>query len=586
MATGKDSYSNFASHFKEAFYANEKVIIIPFVILVCWLVNYLSIQGYGLYYDDWPAIADHTKLKMWGNENGPLGWLAIWPHGRPLGWFLLSLLGWPARESGELTYLYLVGFIIVSTMTVLIYLITEKKFGVVAGLLTAILFVASPVDTTRIEVTLNYIAHTGLIFSLLAIWLYQRDKKYIAYAVSSLALLSYESTFLPFVAAPLLTYTIYSKNTWKEQILHGVICLLLIAAISAIRFWVFDRGFRIHTGQQDRSTLIALFTGLENYSVHFFNFFLFGIKQGFQNLSVLSATIGLIVSAPLLFFIHQYRSRYSQDTTKKFVEIFFVGFALLILGLATSGIAEYSPEGRPFGGRNTRVFVAATFGGAIIITALVLLTFHAAKKYRASAIAYILLLAISFGVTSNALKIQKDYVEAWDIQKYMFRSAIELSCDANLGDSIILLPQEPSWDKGRAIHPYGFGLSTGIADTFDWAETPVKQIPSLMKAHKDWYEHLELNKDGKIHWKKLKRSGFYSLAMNPLTPESVIYLKGTKRGLVRINDPIIIDGKNIIKPEPASQSAEDCLFRKKALTGPLAPFLYPDFIAFGSHLKL
>lgn len=583
MGTINSSESNFIFHLKEALNSNDKIII-PLIILVSWLTNYLLIQGYGLYYDDWPAIADHTKMKMWENTNGPLGWLEIWPHGRPVGWFFLSLLGSPGRESGELTDLYLVGFVIVSTIAVLIYLITKKKFGVLAGALTSILFLTSPVDTTRIEVTLNYIAHTGFIFTLLAIWLYQRQRKLLAYIISVFSLLSYESTFLPFVAAPLLTHSIYSKKTWKEQMLHGIICLLIIMAISAIRYWVFDRGFSIHQGQQDRNTLLALFIGLENYSIHFFNFFLFGIKQGFQNLSALSATIGLIVSTPLLFLIYHLRET-DIDKSKKILELFVVGCTLLVLGLATSGIAEYSPVGEPFGGRNTRVFVSATFGGSVMICAMILLCFHAADKYKITPAAYALMLTILFGVSSNALKIQNDYVEAWDIQKHMFRAAIELSCDASLGDSIILLPQEPAWDKGRAILPYGFGLSTGIADTFDWGDTELSKIPTLMKAHKDWYKHLELRDDGKLHWKKLKRSGFYSLAMAPVSQQSIIYLKGTKRGLVRVNEPIFIDGVNIIKPEPSKPANNDCLFRERALTGPLAPFLYPDYIAFDKTLR-
>ena len=133
-------------------------------------------------------MADFTKLKLWG-VSGPIDWFYRWPHGRPLGWFLLSILGWPARESGQLIYLYLVGFAIVSTLSVLIFLIIDKKFGRIAGLLSAFLFLASPVDTTRLEVTLNFIAHTGLIFSLLGIWLYQHNRLFLAYTTSVLALL-------------------------------------------------------------------------------------------------------------------------------------------------------------------------------------------------------------------------------------------------------------------------------------------------------------------------------------------------------------------------------------------------------------
>ena len=238
---------------------NDNISLILFIILACWLLNYLSIQGYGLYHDDLPAIADFTKLKLFNGVNSPFEWLTIWPHGRPLGWFFLSLLGWPGRASGELIYLYLTGFIIISTISVLIYLIVKNRFGRVAGLLTAFMYLASPVETTRIELTLNYIAHTGLFFCIFAIWLYQKNRIYTSYAVAALALLCYESTFFPFVAAPLLTLNLRSLSSWKKQILHGLICVVIVLSVSAVRYWVFDSKFTIHPGQQDKDFLITFF---------------------------------------------------------------------------------------------------------------------------------------------------------------------------------------------------------------------------------------------------------------------------------------------------------------------------------------
>lgn len=559
---------------------NDRLLMVLSVLLTCWIVNYFYVQGFGLYHDDWPAMADYTKLKLFNGVDSPIDWFWKWPHGRPLGWFLLSVLGAPGRMTGELIYLYLVGFIILSTLAILIFLIVERRFGRLTAIFATFLFLASPADTTRIEVTLNYIAHTGLLFSIFGIWLYQRGKTYLSYAIASLALLCYESTFFLFAAAPLLTFELRSMNTWKKQVIHGLICVALVLVISAIRYWVFDSRFAVHPNQQDKDFIVTFFLGLEKYSLHFFNIFAFGIKQGLSNLTPISAILGTIISAFLILSVRISSSYKDGYQLKNITDLFIIGFILLMAGLITSGFTDFFPD-RAYGDRNTRVYLAATFGGGLIITSLIYLSFYLSRKYNANFMAFSLLFMIFLGITSNALKLQKDYVAAWQIQKQAFRSAIELSCDAEYGDRIIFMPQEPPHDKGRAIYPYGFGFSTAIADTFDWGDTHYRRIPSFMRAYNNWEKYLTLREDGRLHWDELKLSGFPVLAKAPLTPGAIIYLKGTKNGLVRDHSPIMIDGVNIIKPRPSPGSGDTCFFKDRALTGPLAPFIYPDLIALG-----
>jgi hypothetical protein len=63
----------FADYFKNIPHKNNKITLILFILAACWLTNYLLIQGFGLYHDDWPAMADFTKLKLWG-VSGPIDW--------------------------------------------------------------------------------------------------------------------------------------------------------------------------------------------------------------------------------------------------------------------------------------------------------------------------------------------------------------------------------------------------------------------------------------------------------------------------------------------------------------------------------
>jgi len=157
------------------------------------------------------------------------------------------------------------------------------------------------------------------------------------------------------------------------------------------------------------------------------------------------------------------------------------------------------------------------------------------------------------------------------------REAIALSCDAEPGDIILIVPREPRWDRGRAIHPYGFGYSTAIADIFDWEKLPIQSVPRIMKARDKWEKALNLGADGNLHWQKPVLSGFPVLAKLPVKPGSIIYLRGTLRGLVRIEEEYLVDGVNPIK---RNKNKGGCIFREKELKGPLAPIVFPDLFSF------
>jgi hypothetical protein len=433
----------------------------------------------------------------------------------------------------------------------------------------------SPVDTTRIHLTMNYIAHTGLIFSFLAILFYQKGQKTIAYIISIAALLCYESTFFPFVAAVLLTYSVFSLKTWKKQVIHILFCAIVVILVQLIRYSI--AGFHQKEVQQGAWDLVTLFiSGISSYTIHFFEFFFWGLKQGYENIDFISLILAISFFAVITFMVRRDKVSPTITSMKQSYDLFIVGFVLLILGLLLSGLASYYPH-MAWGGRNTRVYMAATFGGAVIITALLAALYQFTQRGRRRYVADIVLIIILFGLVGNNLKIQRDYVESWDIQKQVLRSSLDMACDAKPGDTIILVPQAPRWDRGRAMGVYGFGYSTAIADIFDWGKLPLFQIPRIMRGNKNWHEHLEFRKDGKLYWKKQQLSGHLPLAMSSLKPGTIIFLRGTKQGLVRENS-LEIDGINILKEDNSSLRKEKCLFHTKPLTGPLAAWVYPDLI--------
>jgi hypothetical protein len=353
--------------------------------------------------------------------------------------------------------------------------------------------------------------------------------------------------------------------------------VIILVLVQLTRYFV--AGFHqkeVHQGAWDLA--VIFFSGISQYSFHFFEFFFWGIKRGYENMDFISLVMAIFFFAIITFVVRRNKAFLTNTSLKQSGDLFIVGCILLILGLILSGLASYYPH-MAWGDRNTRVYMAATFGGAVIMTALLFVVYQSTQKGQGRYIGDIVLITILLGLVGNNLRMQRDYVEAWDIQKQVLRSSIDMACDAKPGDTIILVPQPPKWDKGRAIGVYGFGYSTAIADIFDWGKLPLFQIPRIMKAHKDWDKELEFRKDGNLHWKKQQLSGFYNLAMAPLKPGTIIFLRGTKQGLVRENR-LEIDGVNILKKENSTLRKDECLFRTKPLTGPLAAWVYPDMIGY------
>lgn len=561
---------------------NQSFVFFLIVPVLCWVANYTYFQGFGLYHDDWPAMANHTKLALYGGIESPFAWFDIWPQGRPLGWFFLSALGAPARYFGELTYFYIVGYAILTTVSLLIFQIVRLKYGVFLALLVAVLFMTSPADTTKIQLTMNYLAHTGFIFCLLAIFLYQRGLIFFAYVFSALPLLCYEATFFPFVAAPLLTLPLYLWSTWKRQFIHGLLCLLVIAFVITIRVWVFDSALKVNTGVEQKGTIMVFLDGLYRYGLHFFVLFSNGILIGLKATGAMSlALAGLTFGS--LFLANRKFPTWNQASLLVAMDLVAVGLILLLLGLVTAGFTDYYPRTQ-FGGRDTRVYIVAIFGGAMIMSALVPLAGTILKDQKASLfVKSVVITFLVIGVSGNSIKLQKDYVEAWDLGRSVVRSSIELSCDAIPGDIIILVPLEPAWDRSRAIHPYGFGFSTAIADIYSWPGTTVTTIPRIMRGWNNWPKAIVENENGTLIWGKRVLSGFPLFTGGQIKPNSIIHLRGTHRGLVRSNTPILIGGTNVVKPQRSVLNGETCWYRQKPMDAPLAPIVYPDLFTFGQN---
>lgn len=153
-----------------------------------------------------------------------------------------------SHRLGGLSGIYIMGFIIVATNSVLAYLIYKKFFSERISVIGASFFCLFPAVTVQSYLTHSLQLQTSLMYLLIAILCYLAGKHILSYIIIACTLVSYELTILVFFAVPLL------KNNWnrklvKETAWHSfILSLLVLLAVLIRRSFGEDRVSKIGGG--------------------------------------------------------------------------------------------------------------------------------------------------------------------------------------------------------------------------------------------------------------------------------------------------------------------------------------------------
>ena len=127
-------------------------------------------------------------------------------QGHPLHYtfiYLLTNLGW---RIGDLHGPYLIGFSIEALNVCLFFSLLRRIFDWRLGLVAGIAYVLYSADTTQAYLTYSLGIHPSLTFFLLASHAYVSEKRWLAYLLAPLMLLTYETIYPVFFAVPLLAW--------------------------------------------------------------------------------------------------------------------------------------------------------------------------------------------------------------------------------------------------------------------------------------------------------------------------------------------------------------------------------------------
>ena len=185
-----------------------------FIAIVVWIAHYYYFKSFGFYSDDYyrvgPAINMETRelliyirdtFKNFSGQGRP------WHPGLIYG---LTFLGVKLGNifninSGEIWPVYLIGYIIYLTNTLLFYAllkrISKQPIFAITGALAFALF---PADTTQVFLTHSLGIYPSLTFILIAFHFYLSNKKLLSYLFVFNTLICYEIFFPLFLVAPLL----------------------------------------------------------------------------------------------------------------------------------------------------------------------------------------------------------------------------------------------------------------------------------------------------------------------------------------------------------------------------------------------
>lgn len=550
-----------------------------FLFSIFWTVSFfggfLLFGNYGFYNDDWTAVGGFFKYELF-NIDSPLEWFQRWPHGRPLGWFFLQVLGAPGRYFMSLPTHYLVAISIIAATCYLSFRLVEKRFGVTTACAVVCCFVLSPVNTTHISLTMVFICYPGIILALTAMIMYTSQANIIrrlSYMLAFLALPVYESTFFLFLAAPWFAKPIRQPGTVQTTIKHIFICAILVAAYLTFRLYVFEVGFTLRSGMGADSAVNRLLYGLFLYPLLFVKLFFETQIFSFQNLDVVALPI--LISVVLTWNYCLWRGGRSfpiietnSSHGSRFFDSLLVGLACIVLSVMIAGFSEMYP-GFPSDFRGTRIFAFSFLGAGIIFGAFVefLFKIFSIKQMHMR----LLLVAVIFlPMSVRAAAIQNDYVDAWEKQKKVIDNVIAQSCDLAPGDIIVLELSPYNRGRHQAVKAHSFGYATVIADLFDWKNVPLLNRPRMMRAHRDWKEFVTVDKNNTVNFKKQVLLGIPLLANRPVEAGKIIVFRQLDWAQIkRASEPIVINGVTINKMQ-GNELLEDCFWNRFPQTGPLA----------------
>ena len=492
----------------------------PIVLLggTMWLARYLHSGQFGLYEDDLtfvPAAAQRSFPEMVENTFSRIA--LAQGQGRPLHHVLIDLLSHASWRLGELRGAYLLGFLLITLNVVLFFGLVRRVHSTALGVIAAIFYALYSADTTQAFLTHSFGLQPALTMLLLALYAYLDERRLAAYGFLSLALLSYETTFPVFLAAPLLGGG-WDRRMAGRLVRNGWVMGLILALSLAIRVGLGEP--RV-AGLGLREMLVTPLSHiLEGPPVALATY----VYRPLQALEALDLEIALALSVAAVVFaavlltmslgtpsaLAAYLRSVRQAIRDRGFSVRKVGAVSAGLPAEVKALARLAAAGLTMlvlaypltltvrayaiSGRDTRVHAAGVIGAALCLGSLTMGALWMAeavgRKRWAAAIAGLWLgLMAAYGIV-----LQRDYARAWTLQQDFWTPLVRLIPDVR--DGTVILVDPAGLQDSRQIGANTWNLPRVLRQIYtfpsEWAS-----VPRVYRMVPGWEETL-LTDDGGI----------------------------------------------------------------------------------------
>jgi hypothetical protein len=488
----------------------ETIVSILYLGILLLFARYLLSPWFGFYEDDYTLVV-RGMASSWGETWTFIRdlFLTFGGQGRPLQHSLLFLISRIVGQLGGLHLGYYVAFAIVLLNCSLFYLLVRKLAGHGFALLAATFYTLYSADTTQAFLYHAFGLQQSLTFFLLAGLAYTSGKRILPYLLILGSLLSYENTYFVFLVFPLLCLK-WNKNLPRKMALHSMILIFIFLIILALR---------LATGES-RATGLSWPAILTTPLLHMIQGPIIAVGSNFlrplQALQSLDPAVYALTGLAFVLFFwvlvrelrHLFYDQEIREEAKNaggradigigklkqimpaerapYLRILLVGMLMLVLAYPLT----FTVRAYALSGRDTRVHFAAIIGSSLfwasawwlLLSRLRTLTW---RKVGAGLLSLNLALLLGFG-----LVVQKDYAEAWTLQRELWRTILVNVPDIEEGITIFIDPA--GLEDTQYIDANTWALPRVLPYIFEFTDTWEKP-PAAYRLLPDWQNRLLFN---------------------------------------------------------------------------------------------
>lgn len=478
------------------------LVIVGLLALFGGLANYTYVFQFGLYSDDYAVLSGHIG-QSWSALMQHIGhiWQSL-PQGRPVGYTVHLLLSWSGFQLGGIVGMYAMAWGVLTLNACLLFALARHWLPWQYALLAGLFYTVYPANTEYCSITAVLFVQTSLTSLLLALNLYLRHFKWLAFGVTSLCLFHYESKFMIFAVAPFF-FPPYDKSFIKNLLSHWALMILIMIAVLVIRsLWGDYRLEQMTPAYMLEVVLLAPFMGAyRSLSLFlwgpqrvglFWNgpmviafaltaLFIFGVFRKLPVTASPALSLKGIRGKPLQANLHAFWSHWNQNSMFQLMVI----AVLMLLAGYTLAFLNYPPLTR-YGGR-TAVHVASSVGGVLVFILIVAAVVRWGLRKQAKKWVVLVLALYMACLMRYRFEIQQSHAHSWSLTQQFYGQMHERV--AGMRDSHLIFIDHDDLEHTKFVKTFAWTnavmLDTIYQFPHDWKHPPRFLTAKVLAPEKD-----------------------------------------------------------------------------------------------------